>query len=141
MNRVSRSIFLLLLLVFGVANVAISFHNGAIINQDTIYSFMDVEETPEPEIGMAELYKKWSAGIKYPAEARKNGIEGRVFIYFVVDKAGEIIDTGIERGIGHGCDDAALEAFKKTKLKWKPGIKDGQNVKVRMVMPFVFKLG
>ena len=85
--------------------------------------------------------KKWSSFVRYPADARRKGIEGKVFIYFIVDENGTILESGIQKGLGHGCDEATLDAFKKIKLKWRPGTKDGQNVKVKMVMPFVFKLG
>lgn len=108
---------------------------------DTIYSFTDVDKTPEPESGMPDLFEKWGSFVRYPADARRNRIEGKVFIYFIVDENGTILESGILKGLGHGCDEATLEAFKKVNLKWRPGIKDGQNVKVKMVMPFVFKLG
>ena len=67
------------------------------------------------------------------------GIEGRVFVQFVVDKDGSVSDVKVVKGIGAGCDEEA-ERVLKLSPKWSPGKERGRSVKVRMVLPIIFKL-
>jgi protein TonB len=96
--------------------------------------FVVVEQQPELIGGMAALQKD----IKYPDIARKAGIEGRVFVQFVVDEQGNVLNPQVIRGIGGGCDEEALKAVKRQKFK--PGMQRGRPVKVRYSLPVVFKL-
>lgn len=102
--------------------------------------FQVVEDQPEPIGGMEAFYKYVSKNLDYPAQARRMGIEGRVFVQFVVDKDGTITDVVAIRGIGAGCDEEAVRVIKEAP-KWKPGKQRGRAVKVRMVLPITFKLG
>lgn len=102
--------------------------------------FQVVEDQPEPIGGMEAFYKYVSKNLDYPAQARRMGIEGRVFVQFVVDKDGSITDVVAIRGIGAGCDEEAVRVIKEAP-KWKPGKQRGRAVKVRMVLPITFKLG
>jgi TonB family protein len=101
--------------------------------------FMMVDHQPEPEGGIKEFYQHIAKNLKYPAQARKAGIEGKVFVQFVVNEYGELTDFQPLKGIGAGCDDAAMEALKSAPA-WNPGTTDGKPVKVRMVIPITFKL-
>ncbi len=104
------------------------------------------EEEPEPEIfqavedlpvligGLPAL----NAELKYPEIARKAGVEGKVFVRFVVDEQGDVSNISVERGIGAGCDQEAIRAI--SKAKFKPGRQRGKAVKVWMTIPVVFKL-
>ncbi len=96
--------------------------------------FVVVENPPELIGGLAGVQKR----IKYPEMARKAGIEGRVTIRFVVDKEGNIVNPQVIRGIGGGCDEAALEALKGAKFK--PGRQRGVPVNVSYSIPIVFSL-
>lgn len=79
--------------------------------------------------------------IRYPAEARQKGIQGRVFIQFVIDKNGEGKDFKIVRSIGGGCDEEALRVVSSYLHKWsKPGIQDGVEVNTIFYMPIHFRL-
>lgn len=102
--------------------------------------FQVVEDQPEPIGGMEAFYKYVQKNLDYPAQARRMGIEGRVFVQFVVDKDGSISDVVAIRGIGAGCDEEAVRVIKESP-KWKPGKQRGRAVKVRMVLPITFKLG
>lgn len=82
--------------------------------------------------------EKLQQSIKYPEMARKAGIEGRVYLKFIIDEKGRVIDPVVIRGIGAGCDEAALEAIKKARFE--PGMQRGRSVKVWYSMPIVFKL-
>jgi len=102
--------------------------------------FQVVENQPEPVGGMAAFYKHVQKNLKYPEQARRMGVEGRVFVQFVVDKDGNLTDVQILKGIGSGCDEEALRVVKSAP-KWNPGKQRGRPVRVRMSIPIVFKLG
>lgn len=102
--------------------------------------FTIVEEQPTPNGGMGAFYQFVKKNLKYPSQARRMGIEGKVFVQFVVDKDGTITDVQAIKGIGAGCDEEAIRVLKNHP-KWKPGKQRGRPVRVRMVIPITFKLG
>lgn len=101
--------------------------------------FTIVEDQPEFPGGMAAFYKFIGDNMQYPSQARRMGIEGRVYVQFVVDKDGTVTDVTAVKGIGAGCDEEAVRVLK-TAPKFKPGKQRGRPVKVRMVLPIIFKL-
>ncbi|MEM8484088.1 MAG: TonB family protein [Bacteroidota bacterium] len=96
--------------------------------------FMIVEEMPVLIGGLAGI----QALINYPDAAKAEGIEGRVFVQFVVDTNGQVTDPVIVRGIGAGCDEEALRAV--SQARFVPGRQRGQVVKVKMSLPVTFRL-
>jgi TonB family protein len=106
-------------------------------NSDQIYDF--VGEKPVFPGGDEALFEHLGNNIKYPEEARKNKIEGRVIVKFVVMKDGSIADAKVVRGIGAGCDEEALRVIR-TMPKWTPGIHNGNAVNVTYTLPLSFKL-
>jgi len=102
--------------------------------------FEIVEDNAEPVGGYAEFYKFVKKNIKYPNQAKRMGVEGKVYVQFVVDKDGTITDVKSIRGIGAGCDEEAVRILEKAP-KWKPGKQRGRPVKQRIVLPINFKLG
>jgi periplasmic protein TonB len=102
--------------------------------------FTIVEDQPQPKGGMAAFYEYVGKNLKYPAQARRMGIEGKVFVEFVVDKDGTITDVKAIKGIGAGCDEEAIRVIQLAP-KWSPGKQRGRPVKVRMILPITFKLG
>lgn len=98
-----------------------------------------VDEHPLPEGGMGEFYQYIMQNLSYPLEARKGGVEGKVFVEFVVDETGKVTDAKVAKGIGSGCDEEALRVVSGSRL-WTAGKKDGENVKVKMILPITFKL-
>ncbi|HET55040.1 MAG TPA: energy transducer TonB [Ignavibacteria bacterium] len=130
----NRSLILLLplILIFGfLLNVNLTADQG--INQDDGYLAF-AEEMPEVEGGLPSLYKT----IRYPDIARKAGISGRVYVMAFIDESGNVNDVQVIKGIGGGCDEAAVEAIKKTKFI--PGKNKGQAVKVKLSLPINFQL-
>jgi TonB family protein len=111
------------------------FSSGEIISAggDDIY-FVAVEEMPEPIGGLYAIQSK----IKYPEEAKRNGVEGKVFIQAFIDETGSVVEAKVIKGVGHGLDEAALDAVKQTKFS--PGKQKGKSVKVQVTIPIVFKL-
>lgn len=102
--------------------------------------FTIVEDQPEPQGGMGAFYQYVSKNLNYPNQARRMGIEGKVFVQFVVDKDGSITEVQAIKGIGAGCDEEAVKVIQNAP-KWKPGKQRGRPVKVRMILPITFKLG
>lgn len=108
--------------------------------EDVDQIFSVVEETAEPKGGMPAFYKYVSEKMKYPAQARRMGVEGRVFVEFVVNRDGSIVDVKAIKGIGAGCDEEAVRVVQSAP-SWKPGKQRGKPVRQKMVIPIIFKLG
>ena len=96
--------------------------------------FVAVEEMPNPIGGIAAIQQK----IIYPEIAKRAGVQGRVYVKAFVDEAGVVRKAEVIKGIGAGCDEAAVEAVLKTKFT--PGRQRGQAVKVQVSIPILFKL-
>lgn len=101
---------------------------------DAFEIFTIVEEMPVLLGGMSAVYKN----LRYPEIARKAGIEGRVIVQFIIDEEGNVTEPYIVRGIGGGCDEAALEAV--SQLQFSPGRQRGRPVRVRYSLPIMFRL-
>lgn len=101
--------------------------------------FTKVEEQPQYPGGTDALYEYVMREIKYPKDARIRGIEGRVHVQFVVEKDGSLSDVKAVKGIGAGCDDEAVRVLQNA-ASFSPGRQRGKPVRVRMVMPIIFKL-
>lgn len=97
------------------------------------------EEMPKYPGGEEELFTYLSKSIKYPENAKKNNVEGTVFITFVVDKSGEVTDAKVLRGINEECDEMALNVVKSMP-RWVPGKEKGKVVNVQYNLPIKFKL-
>lgn len=102
--------------------------------------FTVVEETATPKGGMQAFYEYVGKKLKYPAQARRMGTEGKVFVQFVINKDGSISDVVAIKGIGAGCDEEAVRIIQGAPA-WTPGKQRGKAVKQRMVLPITFKLG
>jgi len=101
--------------------------------------FQIVEEMPAFPGGEKALLEYVAKNIKYPQIARETGIQGRVFVGFVVEPDGSVSNVKILRGIGGGCDEEAMRVIKSLP-KWKPGKQRGKAVRVSYQIPVVFKL-
>lgn len=108
--------------------------------EETDEIFTVVEESATPKGGMQAFYKYVGEKIKYPAQARRMGIEGRVFVEFVINKDGSLTDVKAIKGIGAGCDEEA-ERIVRSSPPWNPGKQRGKAVKQRYTLPIIFKLG
>ncbi len=87
-----------------------------------------VETMPSFPGGLSEFYKFVRKNLKYPFQARKLQIEGKVFVHFVVDKNGGLSDIKIVRGIGAGCNNEVLRIINISP-RWNPGKQRGRPVK------------
>ena len=99
-----------------------------------------LERMPQYPGGVDELLNFLKKNVRYPSKAKKNGIQGKVVVQFIVERDGSISNTEIVEPIGGGCDEAALAAFKKMP-KWNPGLKKGgEPVRVQHKLPIGFYL-
>ena len=101
--------------------------------------FTVVESMPDFPGGDEARIKYLNENIKYPQMARESGIQGRVFVTFVVEKDGSVTDVRVLRGIGGGCDEEAIRVIKNMP-KWDAGKQRGKPVRVQFNMPILFKL-
>lgn len=139
------SVFLLIqyLALSGYAQESIPQANPAVIDiaapEDEIFTI--VEQMPEFPGGQSALLKYLSSNIQYPEVCRKMGVEGKVFIKFVVNKDGIINDVAVLRGVPD-CNLLEKEAMRvvKSMPKWAPGKQLGKAVNVYFTLPVSFKL-
>ena len=101
--------------------------------------FTIVEEMPSFPGGDAALMKYLGTSIKYPAIAKDAGIQGTVYVTFVVNEKGQVKDAKVLRSIGGGCDEEAIRVVQNMPT-WKPGKQRGKPVKVQYNLPIRFTL-
>ncbi|MFM7683236.1 MAG: energy transducer TonB [Bacteroidota bacterium] len=101
--------------------------------------FTIVEVNPEFNGGVNEMMKFLKEHIKYPEYAREIGIEGKVYIQFIVFKDGHLSDFKVIKKVHPTLDREALEVVQKMP-NWVPGKNNGKSVNVVVVVPIVFKL-
>lgn len=104
---------------------------------DKVYDIVEV--MPQFPGGQGELMKFLRNNVKYPAEAQKKKIEGRVIVTFVVNQKGRITNPTVERSAHPLLDAEALRVIKRMP-KWKPGRMNGEPVNVKYRLPITFKL-
>ncbi len=107
--------------------------------EETDQVFNIVEESATPKGGIAGFYKYVKDKTKYPPQARRMGIEGRVFVEFVIGKDGSLSEVRAIKGIGAGCDEEAVRIIMSAPA-WNPGKQRGKPVRQRYTLPIIFKL-
>ena len=103
------------------------------VEEEEVY--FEVVEDPPKIIGGLEAVKK---NLVYPDLAIRAGVEGTVIVLAYVNKEGVVTGTQVIRGIGGGCDEAAMEAVKK--VRFEPGQQRGKPVNVKVSVPVKFRL-
>ena len=101
--------------------------------------YNSVEQMPEFPGGVAGLMRYLSENIKYPPEAAKNDIEGRVIVQFIIDETGQVGEVKVVRSVSDELDAEAVRVVK-TLPKFEPGRQDGEAVSVWYTLPINFKL-
>ena len=97
------------------------------------------EVMPSFKGGIENFYKFIGENVKYPKQAQRMGIEGRVFVKFVVEKDGSLSNIHVVKGIGAGCDEEALRVMEKIPA-FIPGKQGDVRVRVQMIVPINFTL-
>lgn len=151
-NQTMKKLSLLLLTVFAIScedpdlmidqgpeiqAKAIVDENHKSVPSDQI--FLVVEEPASFPGGMPAWGKHLENTINYPLEAKKLGVEGQVFLSFIVNEDGSIEDIQVQRGIGAGCDEQAVNALLESP-NWIPGKQRGKEVKTKMQVKVTFRL-
>jgi protein TonB len=107
-----------------------------IIDEEKVWTV--VEEYPEFPGGKEMFYQFLQDNIKYPAEAKRAGVSGKVYLRFVIGKDGQIIEAEVLDGPGYGLNEEALRVFGLMPA-WSPGIQNGHPVKVEFTFPINFR--
>jgi TonB family protein len=107
--------------------------------EETSSVFISVQQMPSFPGGDVARKKYLSKKLKYPVQASENGIQGVVYVSFVVKTDGSLANFKILHGIGGGCDEEALRVVKLMP-RWKPGRQNGKSVRTLINMPVYFKL-
>lgn len=107
------------------------------VDSDGVYLMPD--QLPEFPGGIQAMMKFLSTNIKYPVEAQKKGISGRVIVQFVIMEDGTLDQAKVIRGVDPLLDEEALRVVRSMP-KWKPGMDRGEVVKVRFAAPIMFNL-
>ena len=108
------------------------------VDESEIY-YTTVQEMPEFPGGLSSLADYLRENIKYPQLAQESGIQGRVFVSFIVETDGSVSNVSVLRSVGGGCDEEAVRVVKAMP-KWKPGKHEGKTVRVSHVLPINFIL-
>ena len=131
-----KFIIMALMAVFGLTTVSAQKTVVAKKNQKV---FDVVEQMPEYPGGQAALFEYLSKNIKYPADAEKKKVEGKVFVTFVVDSDGKITDVSLLKKVFPSLDAEAIRVISAMP-NWIPGKQKGQAVRVKYTVPIMFRL-
>lgn len=113
--------------------------DGLVVADNKVYDAVGIDQFPEFEGGMAAWAKFIQRNLRYPSVAQEEGISGKVFLSFVIERDGTVTDVALLKGIGAGCDEEAIRVIKKSP-RWKPGRQQNNPVRVRYTMPLSFTL-
>lgn len=131
-----KFIIMALMAVFGLTTVSAQ---KTVVAQKNQKVFDIVEQMPEYPGGQAALFEYLSKNIKYPADAEKKKVEGKVFVTFVVDTDGKITDVSLMRKVFPSLDAEAVRVISAMP-NWIPGKQKGQVVRVKYTVPIMFRL-
>jgi TonB family protein len=105
--------------------------------EDNVYTVVD--DTALPADGLDKYYQYLASSIQYPKEARQNGVEGKVFVSFIVELDGTISDLKVMKGVSEDLNAEAIRVVSAGS-KWTPGKNNGMFVRQRLVLPINFSL-
>lgn len=111
------------------------------IKEGETYKEIKPDQAPVFIGGKRWFYYYFSTLLRYPANARRMGIEGKVFISATITKEGEMINEKVEEGPGYGLNEEALRVFQMIPKDWIPAKVNGENVDIKILIPVSFKLG
>ena len=116
------------------------FVKGRMIEDGQETNYTELGKQPEFTGGQAGLMVFLGTNIRYPAQASRENISGKVFMSFVVCEDGSLCDFEMLKGVGGGCDEEATRVVKKMSGKWTPGVQRGKKVRVKYNLPVSFVL-
>ena len=105
---------------------------------ESVHSINGLDFMPEPVGGAAAWNKFLSKNLRFPAVAQEEGVGGRVYLSFIIEKDGSLSNITVDKAAGHGFDEEALRVLKLAKA-WTPGRQNGQPVRVKYSIPITFQ--
>ena len=129
---------LILMSVMAVFCLTTANAQKTVVSQNSQKVYEQPEQMPEYPGGMSAMIDFLSTNIKYPKDAAKQKVEGRVMVSFVVETDGSLTDVKVARKVFPSLDNEAVRVVKKMP-KWIPGTQNDHPVRVRYVLPIVFK--
>jgi protein TonB len=107
--------------------------------QDNPLNFHVVEDLPQFPGGAGEFMKWLTKNLRYPVDAERQKIQGKVVVQFIVSKDGTVGNIEIVKSLDPSCDREALRVLRMMP-KWKAGIQDGKPCRTKVCIPIVFRL-
>ena len=128
---------LILLSLMAVLCLMTASAQKTVVSQSKQNVYDMVEQMPEFPGGMPAMIDFLQANLKYPDDAIKQNVGGRVLVMFVVEPDGSLSNVGVARKVFPSLDAEAIRVVK-TMPKWKPGKEKGKSVRVNFTLPIVF---
>ena len=113
---------------------------GTVYDKGDVRTYTEAGVSPQFKGGLPALGQFLSQNLRYPAEASRRNVSGKVYLTFVVCEDGSLCDYEVIKGIGSGCDEEALRVVKEMSGKWQPGVQRGKKVRVKYNLPVTFML-
>jgi TonB family protein len=110
------------------------------VDYDDKPTYVSLESSPEFKGGEKAFREFLQKNLIYPQEAKEKGIEGTVYVEFIVNADGSIENIAIVRSVHKLLDEEAIRVIKLTSGKWNPGKQNGKAVKASMIVPVKLKL-
>ncbi len=132
--RMKFTLFLLLIIMA----MPLSAQTVGATDNEPVYNMAMVQQQPKFPGGTSEMYKWLGNNIKYPEEAKKEGVSGKVIVDFVITKTGKTDKVRVVRGLHPTLDQEAVRVIKAMPA-WTPGKQNGQPVNVSYTLPITFR--
>ena len=130
---------LILMLLMAVCCLMTANAQKTVVSQTNQKVFDTVEQMPEYPGGMQAMIEFLQANMKYPEDAAKQKVEGRVMVQFVVETDGSISDVHVAKQVFPSLDAEAIRVVQAMP-KWTPGKEKGKVVRVKYNLPIVFRM-
>lgn len=132
--KMKFTLFLLLIIMA----MPLSAQTEGATDNEPVYNMAMVQQQPKFPGGASEMYKWLGNNIKYPEEAKKEGVSGKVIVDFVITKTGKTDKVRVVRGLHPALDEEAVRVIKAMPA-WTPGKQNGQPVNVSYTLPITFR--
>ena len=130
---------LILMLLMAVCCLMTANAQKTVVSQTNQKVFDTVDQMPEYPGGMQAMIEFLQANMKYPEDAAKQKVEGRVMVQFVVETDGSISDVHVAKQVFPSLDAEAIRVVKAMP-NWTPGKEKGRVVRVKYLLPIVFRI-
>ena len=130
---------LILMLLMAACCLMTANAQKTVVSQTDPKVFDTVEQMPEYPGGMQAMIEFLQANMKYPEDAAKQKVEGRVMVQFVVETDGSVTDVHVAKQVFPSLDAEAIRVVQAMP-KWTPGKEKGKVVRVKYNLPIVFRM-